>query len=70
MAPNQDSAVLPITPAQVWARVSGERQQQIVQLLAHLAVQVIRATSPRPDGPAIRKEVAYVCPRKPVQNPT
>jgi hypothetical protein len=69
MAPNQDSAVLRIAPAQVWARVSGERQQQIVQLLAHLAVQVIGAASPRPDGSAIRKEAAYGCPSRPVQNP-
>lgn len=69
MAPNHDSAVPGILPAQVWARVSVERQQQIVQLLAQLAVQVIGAVAPRPDGPDFWKEAVYACPARTVQNP-
>jgi hypothetical protein len=43
--------VSPITPAQVWAQVTAEQQQQIVRLLAHLAVQVIGAEAPWRAGP-------------------
>lgn len=57
-----------IAPAQVWALLAPERQQQIVRLLAHLAVQVIGATSPRTDGLDIGKEAGDACPTRPVQN--
>jgi len=45
MAPESDVLPLGVSPRQVWAFFPLECQQQIVQLLAHLAVHLI-ATQP------------------------
>lgn len=58
-----------ITPAQVWARVTAEQQQQIVRLLAHLAVHVIGAETPWRVGPGHQKEATDVRSPKPSENP-
>lgn len=69
MIGTHDSGVAGITPAQVWAHLAPERQQQIVRLLAHLAVQVIGTVAPRPDGLGSGKEAIDARPTRPVQNP-
>lgn len=67
MISSPDSGSARIMPAQVWALMAPERQQQIVRLLAHLAVQVIGATCSRPDGLGIGKETGDAYPTRPVQ---
>jgi hypothetical protein len=43
MAPESDVLPSGVSPRQVWALIPFECQQQIVQLLAHLAVHIITA---------------------------
>ena len=45
MAPESDALLSGVSPRQVWAFIPLECQQQIVQLLAHLAIHLI-ATQP------------------------
>jgi hypothetical protein len=69
MAPTHALDVPHITPTQVWARVAAEQQQQIVRLLAQLAVQRISAEAPWPTGFGNRKEASDVRSTQPIQNP-
>src|SRR5437762_3095744 len=45
MAPESDAVPSGVSPRQVWAFIPLESQQQIVQLLAHLAVHLIATQS-------------------------
>jgi len=45
MAPESDAVPSGVSPRQVWAFIPLECQQQIVQLLAHLAVHLIATQS-------------------------
>lgn len=58
-----------IAPAQVWARTTAEQQQQIVRLLAHLAVHVIGTQSLWRTSPGNQKEATDVRSSKSSENP-
>jgi hypothetical protein len=56
------SALLHITPAQVWVRVPTELQQQTIQLLTRLAVNWVVAQARRSDPGPSSQEVVYALP--------
>jgi hypothetical protein len=69
MAP--ESEVLPsgVSPRQVWAFIPLEEQQQIVQLLAHLAVHVVTAQTSCQWSAVVAKERGNVHPSNSKQDP-
>jgi len=55
----------PMSPAQVWARLTADHRARVIRLMAQLAFNLVAA---QPDSPI--KESDYVIPTQHAQNPS
>jgi hypothetical protein len=69
MASEADVLAAGVSPRHVWALIPLECQQQIVQLLAHLAVQIIAAQPLYQRADVRAKEQLHVPPSSNNQDP-